>query len=272
MSPLAETIPTKHSPLKEAFEPAIIEKLILEARRAEEAGRRKFEVQKRARQETRKAKMKQKEKMEHALSRAFSGRVFSGSRRFHSLKDSQDTTQRSKQCIDAKTMQAIDVAHEDLSLRLSGTVKDTITPPDQAMILGRGIFPTLQAQELTLHSSLGPTEMASIDEVMLSLHKDIEAKEQQIFHQQAEWTETQSALDSAYQAISNSNAFGNLMEGKYRLLDPSFACANTLEKEFKAAEAKASKDLEQVCSRAFRLIVEADEVSATSSDISVLQY
>ena len=70
------------SPEKEAFEPALIEKLILEARRAEEAGRRKFEIQKRAQQESKKAKMKHKEKMEHALSRAFSGEPFKTSSSF----------------------------------------------------------------------------------------------------------------------------------------------------------------------------------------------
>ena len=60
--------------MKEAFEASIMEKLIVEVQRAEAAGRRKFEIQKRKRQESNKVKMKEKKKVEHALARVFSGR------------------------------------------------------------------------------------------------------------------------------------------------------------------------------------------------------
>ncbi|KAG8528017.1 uncharacterized protein KY384_006933 [Bacidia gigantensis] len=240
----------KNAPTDTSKNP-VIEKLMSEARRAEEAGRRKFVIQKKQREMNRKAAAKEKLKKEHALARAFSG-----------------TVQNSRACIEAKILSDVGEAKRDISAHLAQAVNDLSLTSQKLEHHGHDYFRPLQADGVEWYKADGSQSgVTDLGTIMKSLDRELSTKRKEISSQQVEWIKARAAVEAATKALFESETFEQILEGVHDTRQTIVSNVQILQREIEAAKKKTLEELEKETDETIVAMEEAERVgSLTYSD------
>ena len=194
---------------------ATTKKLIVEAQRQEQAGRRRSAIDKHERQAKEKSKHVTHKRNEHVLSiELSSNRCCSIILHNGRLTTNLETMNRTRFHIGSKFSSDVDAVYHDLLKSLDSMTRQACSTEEEALIARRGHTRSTNEDEIGWHSTDKTLSgVTSVGERITSLQKKVSSSEQMFAHDELKCAEIDTALSHLARDMAGNAAYDSIAAG-----------------------------------------------------------